>query len=446
MKLSDLTDKKVLILGLGREGTDTYFFLRKLFLKKVLGLADQLTFEKLSPAIQKVLKTDHKLKLHLGTNYLGDLKQYEVIVKSPGISPFLSEFKKLKNQQITSQTKLFFDNCPGVIVGVTGTKGKSTTATLIYEILKKGGLPTKLVGNIEKPVLSLLGGANQKTIFVYELSSHQLWGLTKSPHVAVLLNIFQEHLDYYPNFDTYVRAKENITLHQTANDYLIFNAALPILRKIAAKSRAQKIPYDLKKDKEDLEKIILLKEIPLKGEFNLQNVIPAVIVGKIFHLSNEKIAQGIRSFKPLEHRLEQIGIYRGITFYDDSIATIPEATIEAIDTLGDRLQTILLGGFERQQDFQNLGKKILQNKIRNVILFPTTGKRIWQAIVDQKDKQNLLPQHFSVNSMKEAIKLVYQHTQKGKICLLSSASPSFGLFRDYKERGDLFKKFARNLK
>lgn len=444
MKLSDLTDKKVLILGLGREGEDTYSFLRKLSPKKVLGLADQLTLEKLSLALQKKLKTDHKLTPHLGPNYLESLKKYEVIIKSPGISPFLPKLKQLKDQQITSQTKLFFDNCPGVIVGVTGTKGKSTTATLIYEILKGGGLDVRLVGNIEKPVLSFLKGANQKTIFVYELSSHQLWDLTKSPHVAVLLNIFQEHLDYYPDFKTYVRAKENITLHQTPQDYLIFNAALPILKEIAVKSRAQKIPYDLKKDKEELEKIIPIKEIPLPGQFNLQNVMPAIIVGKIFHLPKAKIAQAIRSFKPLGHRLENAGTYQGITFYDDSIATIPEATIEAIETLEERVQTILLGGFERQQNFQNLAKKILQSRIKNVILFPTTGKRIWQAIVDQGNKQDLLPQHFFVNNMKEAIRLAYQHTQKGKICLLSPASPSFGLFRDYKERGDLFKKFALN--
>lgn len=458
MKLQNLKGKTILILGLGQEGESTYFFLRELFPDKTLGLADKQTIEKLPPALKEHLEKDQNIKLHLGSRYLESLKNYEVIIKSPGVSPYLPEIEKIPKEKITSATEIFFDNCPGVIIGITGTKGKSTTASLVYEILKGGGLPVQLIGNIGKPALSFLEKAQRETIFVYELSSHQLLQLKKSPHVAVFLNIYPEHLDYYPGFDDYLFAKENITRYQNQNDYFIFNAAQPTLFSIASKTKAQKLPYSLEnndnqqacfvknealycKQGGNEEKIINISQIPLLGRFNLQNVMPAIIIGKIFKLTNSQIATAITSFKPLEHRLEKVGTYQKITFYNDSIATVPEATIAAIEALGNKIGSLILGGHERQQNFNNLAKKILESSIGNLILFPTTGERIWQSVKKQKPKT--LPDHFFVDSMEEAVKIAHQNTQKGKICLLSPSSPSFGLFKNYKERGELFKKFVK---
>lgn len=463
MKISQLGDKKILILGLGKEGLDTLKFLRELFPKKELAIADRLLLEKLDPEAKEKIKADPRLKLYLGKDYLDYLDQFEVIIKSPGVPHHLPQLKKADQKKtiITSLTRIFFTNCPGKIVGVTGTKGKSTATTLVYQVLKEGGLKTHLAGNIGKPPLSLLSKAVPDDIFVYELSSHQLFDLEISPQIAVLLNIFPEHLDYYQNFEEYIQAKANITQYQTFQEFLIFNWESELVKKIAQTTKAQAIPFSLKtklvsgcfvqdekvvyKTENREEKIISAQEIPLEGNFNLQNVMPAIIVGKLFNLSNSKIKKTIKSFKPLAHRLEKVGTFQGITFYNDALSTIPQAAIEAIESFKGRVGSLILGGFERHQDFKDLAQAIWKNKVKVIILFPTTGQRIWEEIKSSQLNNQPLPKHLFTKDTKEAVKFAYENTPKGKICLLSPASSSFSVFKDYQERGNLFKKWVREL-
>lgn len=418
MKIDDLKEKKILILGFGKEGKDSFLTLRKLFPKKVIGIADQKEF---SISIRQLANQFSDVKWHLGKNYLKAIKNYDAIIKSPGI-PFKILPKTVLNK-ITSQTEIFFDNCPGRIVGITGTKGKSTTASMIYQILKTGGLRAHLTGNIGKPALNLLAGAGPKDVYVYELSSHQLYNLKKSPQIAVFLNIYPEHLDYYKNFKEYAAAKAKITLYQTKNDYLVFNSEDKLVRKIAKKSKA--------------------KKIPIKGKYYELDRAAAKAVGEIFEIPQKIIEKAIREFKPLPHRLELVGEFRGITFYNDALSTIPETAILAIEALGKRIQTVFLGGFDRKIDFKKLAEFIVKQKnIKNVILFPTTGEKIWKEIL-KLARGREVPKPFFVNNMPEAVKIAYQKTQKGKICLLSCASTSFSIFRDYKEKGNLFKKYVK---
>jgi len=424
--LEELKNKKILILGFGKEGKDNFLFLRKLFPKKILAIADRS---------EKIKKPGRDAVLHLGKNYLHSLKKYDVIVKSPGI-PF-KILPKSALRKVATQTDIFFDNCPGQIVGITGTKGKSTTTSLIYEILKKGGKAAHLVGNIGKPVLNLLFSAKSRDIYVYELSSHQLYNLKKSPQVAVFLNIYPEHLDYYKNFQEYINAKANIARYQTKDDYLIYNAGDKIVREIAKKSKIELTQKA--KGKKRISFSSPAKKIPVRGKYYELNKAAARAVGKIFKVPSKIIDKAIKEFKYLPHRLELVGTFRGITFYNDALATIPEATMAAIDSLGPRVQTIMLGGFERNIDFKNLAKKVLQSKIKTVILFPTTGERIWKEIM-KLSRGRGVPEHFSTDNMRDAVKLAYRHTGKRKICLLSTASSSFSIFRDYKEKGNLFKK------
>ena len=412
MNLNKLKDKKILILGFGREGRNTFLFLRKLFPKKILGIADKS---------EKIEKPDKNVRLYLGKNYLEAIKNYDVVLKSPGI-PF-KILPKSALKKITTQTEIFLENCPGKIIGITGTKGKSTTASMIYQILKRGGVKVHLIGNIGKPVLNLLFSATPKDIYVYELSSHQLYNLKKSPQIAVFLNIYPEHLDYYRNFKEYVQAKANITRYQTKTDFLIYNSKNKLVKEIAKKSKAQKIP--------------------IKGEYYELNKEAAKAVAKIFKIPEKVIRKVIKKFKPLPHRLELVGTFKGITFYNDALATIPEATIQAIETLGNKVETIMLGGFERNVSFKNLAKKVLESKIKTVILFPTTGEKIWKEIL-KLARGREVPKHFFVDSMAKAVKLAYQYTKKGRICLLSTASPSFSIFKDYKEKGNLFKKYVKS--
>jgi len=411
MSLDDFKNKKVVILGFGREGKDNFLFLRKLFSKKIIGIADKS---------EKIKKPDKKARLYLGKNYLKALRNYDVIIKSPGI-PF-KILPKAVLKKITTQTDIFFDNCPGKIIGITGTKGKSTTASMIYQVLKAGGIKVHLVGNIGKPVLSSLLKAKAEDVFVYELSSHQLYNLKKSPQIAVFLNIYPEHLDYYRNFKEYTNAKANISRYQTPNNYLVYNSRDKIIKEIARKSPA--------------------KKIPIKGKYYELNKEASRAVGRIFKIPAQTIERTIKNFKYLPHRLELVGTFKGITFYNDALATIPEATIAAINALGDRAETIILGGFDRNIDFKKLAERVLQSKIKNIIFFPTTGEKIWKSIVRQNMKKKTF-NHFFVNNMRDAVKLAYQYTKKGKICLLSTASASFSIFKDYKEKGELFKRYAR---
>jgi UDP-N-acetylmuramoylalanine--D-glutamate ligase len=476
MKLSELREPAVLILGLGREGQSTWRFLRALFPGKILGVADRLSLAELPREAADLVRGDARAKLHLGPDYLKSLAQYDVIVKSPGIPVTLPEYAAAvaSGKRITSQTDLFFSNCPGKIVGVTGTKGKSTTASLIHAILKQAGRKAFLfgdpgaraldlrkvflVGNIGAPALDLLSQADAESVIIYELSSHQLEGLRRSPHIAVLLNIVPEHLDYYESFAQYVAAKENIARYQRSHDWLVYDADHPIPREIAWRSPGQRFACSLESLVvpgcavvgdwieyalgDEWEGKFAVREVPLPGRFNLLNVAAAVGVARLLGVEPGEIVEAVRAFRPLEHRLERVGTYGGITYYNDAIATVPEATIAALDTLGDDVETILLGGADRHLDFSHLAERLLQSNVNTVILFPPTGRRIWQAICAQEPGASGRFDHFFVQSMEEAVALAKQHTAERKICLHSPASPSFGLFRDYRDRGEQFKQLV----
>jgi UDP-N-acetylmuramoylalanine--D-glutamate ligase len=437
MRLEELKNKKVLILGLGREGKDTFKFLSKIFPEKTFGIADKDKNCELRITNYEL----RKIRWHLGENYLKALKDYDVIIKSPGVPIHLPEVERaFREGKITSQTEIFFENYKGKIAGITGTKGKSTTASLIYKVLKEGGLKVHLAGNIGKPVLNYLISSKEDEVFVYELSSHQLYNLKISPHIAVFLNIYPEHLDYYKDFNEYLMAKANITLCQTENDFLVYNFKDKNVRKIAEKSKAKKIPI---KDHSIVLKKIGIKKIPFYGDFYGLNIACAIEVGKIFGVEKKRIKRAIEKFKPLPHRLEYVGKFKGIDFFNDSLSTIPQTTIAALNSLGEKVQTLILGGYDRGLDFKELAREILKRKIKNLILFPETGNRIWQEILNQVEDDKNLPRAILVQNMKDAVKLSFELTPKGKICLLSPASPSFGIFKDYKERGNLFKKYLK---
>jgi UDP-N-acetylmuramoylalanine--D-glutamate ligase len=427
-----LENEKILILGFGKEGIDNYLALRKLFPEKNLAIADKLELKNFDKKIQRILKKDKNLKIYLNKNYLNYLKKYELIIKTPGINikeikPFLK-----KKTKLTSQTEIFFEYCPSKIIGVTGTKGKGTTCSLIYQILKKTKINSYLIGNIGTPVFQILLKAKIDDIFIYELSCHQLQNLKKSPHIAVFLNLYPDHLDYYQNLKEYYKAKESIFKYQTKKDYLIFNSEQKVLRDIINKSKAKKIPIKVIKARKDIPK-----------NLNLLDLGASILVAKILKISEKDIRKAIKSFKPLDHRLEFIGKHKGIEFYNDSFATIPEATIFAINTLKN-IKTLILGGSKKGEiDFTNLAKEILKNKIENIILFPSTGEEIWKEIFNLSKKTKKLPKKFSVKSMLDAVKIAYKQTQKGTVCLLSPACASFSIFKNYKERGNLFKKYVK---
>ena len=474
MKIDELGEKSILVLGLGVEGLSTFKYLRALFPDKILGVADRAILESLDPETHELMRSDPCVVLHLGEDYLAALTSYDLVIKTPGISVVKNpEVRRTMDAlRLTSHTSLFFANCPGTIVGVTGTKGKGTTCKLIHSILRAGGRDAHLVGNIGNPPLPLLSEAGESSIFVFELSAQQLETLEQSPHVAVLLNVVPDHLDHFVTFENYVRAKQNLARHQSGSDYLIYNARFPVPRNIASESKSEPVAYSTEglsgrgcfiEDRDvcihlgdRIERVMSLEEVSavLPGRFNLDNLLPAVAAAKVLGVDNGSITTGVRNFAPEEYRFDRVGTFRGITFYNASIATVPEVTIEHLGALAGDVQTMMLGGFDRGMDFAALARRILESDVRTVILFPDTGSRIWDAIVEEASKWpgSKLPTHFYIdkmggpeNVMREAVRLAYLHTEPGKICLHSPASPSFGIFKNYKQRGELFRRFVKEL-
>ena len=374
--------KNCCILGYGKEGKITEKYIKKNYPNLKIGILDQ--------------NTDKK--------YLERQKNYDLAIKTPGIAK-----EKVKIPYITA-TNIFFSQNKNFIIGVTGSKGKSTTASLIYEIIKTSGRKVRLIGNIGNPMLEVLfTKIDPDEIFVAELSSYMLDDIEYSPNIALLLNLFPDHMDYHGGVENYYKAKKNIFKFQKQGDFAV------------------KPPFD--------EKIPLQKsEIPLIGAHNIKNIKAAVKVARVLGISDSIIKEAIINFKPLSHRLEFVGEFKGINFYDDAISTTPESTIMAIKALKN-IGTIFLGGEDRGYDFRELEKTLRKYKIKNIVLFPESGRRVLKS----KQGFNVL----ETRSMEKAIRFAFKNTPKGQICLLSTASPSYSIWKNFEEKGNLFQRLIK---
>ncbi|MFA5131530.1 MAG: UDP-N-acetylmuramoyl-L-alanine--D-glutamate ligase [Patescibacteria group bacterium] len=418
--------RSTLILGFGIEGKFAADYLQKKYPGFKFAIADQKD----------------------GPDYLSAVKDYDVIIKSPGISLREPELVAAQNsgREITSITNIFLEKYGAQTIGVTGTKGKSTTASLIYEILKAAGKNVYLVGNIGfDPLSHLLCAPDKNKIFVYELSSYQLESAKHSPHISVFINIFPDHLPYHRGFNNYFKAKTNITNFQTPADLFIYNDKYPAIKKLAARTPAQTLAYPKECSVRGTniyyfsEKIIALSDIKLLGEHNIKNIMAAICVAKNYKISTAAIKRALSKFTNLNHRLEFVGRFKNIAFYDDAISTTPESTLAAIEVFKEKIGTLILGGEDRGYKFGALAKRLAELKIRNYVFFPNSGRAIASAIQKAYQKKGLkAPDILFTKSMAEAVKFAYKNTAADQICLLSTASPSYSIFRDFKEKGDLF--------
>lgn len=434
-----LENKRILILGYGREGKSTYRFIRKYFPDKEIGIYDK------NP-IRDILT---KAVIHSGDSFEDILKDYDMIIKSPGIVLNSKDGSILK--KLTSQTDLFFDYYRAQTIGITGTKGKSTTVSLLYHILKSSGKDTVLVGNIGVPVFDQLENIGKDTLVVYELSSHQLEYVTHSPHIGVLLNIYEEHLDHYGTFEKYKAAKENIYRFQQKGDLLLYNKEFFQL--------PDHFPADtvsITNTLEDADAVVSGNRISyrgsnitieendtlLKGRHNVYNIGVAYVIAKECGVTDSDFMDAVRTFKPLPHRLEFVAEVNGVKYYNDSISTCCETTIQAV--LGIRnIDTVILGGMDRGIDYEPLVRFLVKSEVRNIILMPDTGLRIEKLILDGRKRQ-VNQKLFPVSGVEEAVTVAKKETMKGKTCLFSPAAASYGFFKNFEERGDVFKKCVLN--
>lgn len=434
--------KKVLILGFGREGQSTYELLVRLGLHRSLWIADKTQFSDIRGVDGYCY----------GSAYQDRMNEFDVVFKSPGV--VLEQELMDYRCSIVSQMEVFYEAYRNQIVGITGTKGKSTTSTLIYHILHSAGRKTVIAGNIGIPVFQIVKELTEDTIIVCEMSSHQLEYMDVSPHYGVYLNIYEEHLDHYGTMEKYVAAKERIYRFMEPDDILVCNTAnLP--EKDTCRAKILSVSNDggaadimVRQDRVyygDRAYAIPVDKICLPGRHSQFNIAAAYGICAALGINDEAFEQGLITYEGLPHRLEYFGTFGGVKYYDDSISTICESVIEALESVKD-VSTIILGGMDRGIHYRELIEALSVNQVENIILMEATGKRIYQEITQmypgfQKKERLHLVEH-----LEDAVTLASRITKKGKSCVLSPAAASYGIFKNFEERGDRFKELVRSIK
>lgn len=455
--LKKLENKNIAILGFGKEGKSTYKFIRKYFTDTKLTIIDGLNKKD-----DDICKNDENVNFVYGKDYLNNLNKYDLIIKTPGISlNFLDkEYLNQIKPKITSQLELLLEVNSKNIIGITGTKGKSTTSTLLYNVIKDQGMDVILSGNIGIPVLDEIENYHDNTIIVVEMSSHQLEFIKTSPHIAAILNLYQDHLDHAGSLEHYHDNKLNIFRYQNESDFALYASdnlyTIEGINKLINNNQFNAIKYDVRFDDKDIKNnairlinkdVYIGSEIvysdgnrKIIGDHNLKNIMFVLGICKILNLDFNKAKETITNFDGLEYRMEDLGIHDNIHFYVDTIATIPEATIGVLSSLSD-IDTLLVGGENRNTDYTKLIDFLYNSDIKNIICMYDTGKIIYDALNNKNTNKNI----YFTRDMREAYKISKDVTAPGKICILSPASSSKDVFNDYQEKGTLFKCLVNNI-
>ncbi len=417
-----LKDKSVLILGFGREGRSTYNYIRKYLPTKMLAIGDGKE--------QKI--DDENVEYYCGEDYLSHIGKFNIVIKSPGIS--FVNVDVPEGTYVTCQTDLFMKYAPCKKIGVTGSKGKTTTSTLTYKMLCAGGVPCELMGNMGLPVLDYIEDMTAEKIAVIELSSHQLEFTRSSPNVSILTNIYEEHLEHYKGGMTgYVNAKLNIVRHQNANDTFIYNGTQglsPYLDLNMVKSTAVAVGKDA-----DLP--FEIDNIHLAGEHNRHDVLYAYTASSIFGVTPEQAQRAIEDFEGIEHRMENVGKYSGITFYNDCIATIPHAVMCAVNAV--HANTLIIGGKDRGIDYTDFAVDLENSQLSVIIGTKTTGHKIIDMMLANGTKKTLI----KAENLEEAVKSAYENTKKEGVCILSPAASSYNEYSNFEEKGRHYKSLVK---
>lgn len=392
---------------------------------------------------------------HTGPSYLDELTSYDVLVRTPGISPLHPRLQQAaaRGAHITTQMQLFFANCPCPVIGVTGTKGKGTTTMLLAALLKAGqSRRIHVGGNMGQPPIALLDSIHSADLALLEMSSFQLQDLPYSPQTALVLSVTQDHLDYHANIEEYVAAKRNIVAHQHPQDLLISNADCPTAQTFKDYSPAQHWSFSTKSAVEagawsaDQRIWVRLPDalpievcdrarLSLPGTHNLENACAAVAAAAAFGVKPASIAETLSDFRGLPHRLQHVGQQAEIDYYNDSLATTPDAAIAAVRALEQPI-ILIAGGASKKADFAHLAQVITRTSVHGVLLLGEEGPRIGEALT----ASNYAGRRHLCASMEEAVAKAVEWARAGDAILLSPACASFGMFSDYKERGECFKR------
>lgn len=436
--LEHLKNKKIAIVGFGREGKSTYKFIRKYLNNQELEILDGN--EKLLE-LNEELKNDKNLKIITGKNYLDNLEKYDLIIKSPGVKFKDLDISKFEDK-ITSQLGLTLDFYKQNVIGITGTKGKSTTTSLIFKVLKDQGYDAYLLGNIGIPIFDYIEKFNENSKLVIEMAALQLEYVKTSPHIGIILNLFEEHLDFFKSKEHYFLAKLNMFKYQDNSDYGLYTSSNETLDKYVQngnyitnlidinkefKIENNYVIYDNKKIYDSNSERLLL------GKHNLTNIMFVLRLSELLKLDLQKTINTINQFKPLEHRMEYVATINGVKYYNDAIATIQEATINCVEALKD-VDTIIFGGMDRGIDYNDLIDFFNKSKIKNFICMPDTGYKIGKEI----KSKNV----YMVETLEDAVKKAKEVTKN--ICVMSPAASSYNAFKNFEEKGRIYKELIND--
>jgi UDP-N-acetylmuramoylalanine--D-glutamate ligase len=417
---------KIAIAGYGVEGVANYQYWNK--------PGNDLTIVDQTHPSQK---PPDGVPLIIGEDAFHNLNGFDLVIRTAGLSPY----KITTNGKVWSGTNEFFSRCPAPIIGVTGSKGKGTTSSLITEILKAAGKTVWLVGNVGVPALDLLEKIQPEDYVVYELSSFQLWDIERSPHIAVVLFIEQEHLDVHTSMEDYVDAKAHITRFQKSDDILVYNGENQYSKQIADESFAEKIAFPTAQTAHVVEDafyygeqlICSTNELQLVGTHNQDNACAAIDAVWLTTQDTEVIRTGLHAFTGLPHRLKFVREVSDVRYFDDSIATTPTSAIAALRGF-EEPKVIILGGSSKGSDFSTLAEEMNQHEVHALLIGEEAHKLAQSFDVSGFTDYEIIDQP----TMNTIVQRAHEIAQPGSVVLLSPSAASFGLFKNYADRGDQF--------
>lgn len=448
--------KKVCFVGIGTSNLP----LIEMFAKKgaVVSACDKKTFEELGE--NAVRAENAGAKLILGEDYLKNIDT-DILFRSPGTPFYTPELEALKRKGVvvTSEMEVFFDLCPCKTIAVTGSDGKTTTTSIIAELLKGANKTVQLGGNIGTPLLPIIEEISSDDYAVVELSSFQLISMRKSPDIAVVTNLAPNHLDIHKDMDEYVNSKKNIVLHQNAFGKAVLNLDNEISNGFADEVRGQLCKFSRRNTVENgayldgdvivyndygvKTEILNYKDIKIPGMHNVENYLAAIsAVWGIVDV--ETIVKVAKEFGGVEHRAEFVREVDGVKYYNDSIASSPTRTALGTLSLYEEKIIIIAGGYDKHIPYDDLGP-IICDKVKVLILMGDTAPLIKNAVISSENYSENNPVIIDVNNMEEAVNTAKKYAKKGDIVSLSPASASFGLYKNFMERGNHFKKIVNEL-
>ena len=450
-----LDGKQVAIIGMGVSNIPLldYFYDKnaKVTVFSTNALSDEI--------MEKINK--YRYEVEIGENNLKRLKGFDIIFRSPSALPTKHEFQSAvkKGAILTSEIEMVLKLAPCKMIGVTGTEGKTTTTSLIYEICKKAGYNCFLGGNIGKPIFTKINQMKPEDIVILELSSFQLMGMTVSPNIAVVTNIFPDHLNVHKSYEEYQDAKKSIFRNQTEEGIVILNKDNEITEKFADEVKGKTIFFSSTKklkngyvyDREDgfikkctdgkCEKILNKNDIKLRGIHNYENICAALAATETV-ASKEAQIEAVKNFKGVEHRLEFVREIDGVKYYNDSIGTSPASTIAGLNAFDENI-ILLAGGSDKGLDYKEIGE-VIAKKVGTLILTGPTAQKIEEATKQALSEEKSI-KIIHTNNLEESVKVAKEKAKEGDIVLLSPASASFDAFKNFEERGNYYKTLVNNL-